>query len=53
MSHFDEVFLLFNVSSLDNLALKTEEDVNVAKKLVSLWTSFAKNGRPTPGKTCI
>merc|ERR1719234_1134395 len=47
VSHFDELFLLFKFSSLDDLALKTEEDVLVSQKLVSLWTNFAKTGKPT------
>ena len=51
MSHFDELFLLFKFSSLDDLALKTEEDVLVSQKLVSLWTNFAKTGKPTEGDT--
>jgi len=47
VSHFDELFLLFKFSSLDDLALKTEEDVLVSEKLVTLWTNFAKTGKPT------
>ena len=53
MSHFDELFLLFKFSSLDGLALKTEEDVLVSQKLVSLWTNFAKTGKPTEGDTYL
>ena len=51
VSHFDELFLLFKFSSLDDLALKTEEDVLVSEKLVTLWTNFAKTGKPTEGDT--
>ena len=49
MSHFDEVFLMFKFSSLNDLAIKTEEDVLVSQKLVSMWTNFAKTGKPTEG----
>jgi len=50
--HMDELFLLFKfpeVSSswLGDLALQTEEDKMVSRKLVTLWTNFAKNGSPT------
>jgi len=51
VSHVDELFLIFKfaqVSSswLGDLALQTDEDIEVSKKLVQLWTNFAKNGRP-------
>ena len=49
MSHFDEVFLMFKFSSLNDLAIKTEEDAIVSQKLVSMWTNFAKTGKPTEG----
>eukprot|EP00092_Neocalanus_flemingeri_P012684 GFUD01013668.1.p1 GENE.GFUD01013668.1~~GFUD01013668.1.p1 ORF type:complete len:641 (+),score=136.04 GFUD01013668.1:337-2259(+) len=52
VSHVDELFLLFKfaqVSSswLGDLALQTEDDIQVSQKLVQLWTHFAKHGRPT------
>ena len=49
VSHFDEVFLMFKFSSLNDLAVKTEEDALVSQKLVSMWTNFAKTGKPTEG----
>ena len=51
MSHFDELFLMFKFSSLNDLAMKTDEDVLVSQKLVSMWTNFAKTGKPTEGDT--
>jgi len=52
VSHCDELFFLFRVdqvssSWLGDLALQTEEDLIVQKKLVKLWTNFAKTGSPT------
>ena len=54
MSHVDELFLMFRfdqVSSswLGDLALQTEEDHIVQRKLVKLWANFAKTGQPTNG----
>ena len=54
MSHVDELFLMFRFSQvsgswLGDLALQTEEDIAVSRKLVQLWTNFAKTGRPTEG----
>ena len=51
VSHFDELFLMFKFSSLNDLAMKTDEDVLVSQKLVSMWTNFAKTGKPTEGDT--
>ena len=56
MSHVDELFLMFRFSQvsgswLGDLALQTEEDIRVSRKLVRLWTNFAKTGRPTEGRT--
>ena len=56
VSHVDELFLIFKfaqVSSswLGDLALQTDEDIEVSKKLVQLWTNFAKNGRPIEGNS--
>ena len=50
----DELFLLFRVSQvsgswLGDLSLQTPEDFTVSRKLVKLWTNFAKTGRPTEG----
>merc|ERR1712002_1042422 len=30
-----------------DLALQVEDDIEVSKKMLSLWTEFAKNGNPT------
>lgn len=54
MSHVDELFLLFRVSQvsgswLGDLALQTPEDITVSRKMVKLWTNFAKTGKPTEG----
>ena len=54
MSHVDELFLMFRFSQvsgswLGDLALQTEEDITVSRKLVHLWTNFAKTGKPTEG----
>ena len=51
MSHFDELFLMFKFSSLNGLAMKTDEDILVSQKLISMWTNFAKTGKPTEGDT--
>ena len=50
----DELFLLFRVSQvsgswLGDLSLQTPEDFTVSRKLVKLWTNFAKTGKPTEG----
>ena len=50
----DELFLMFRFSQvsgswLGDLALQTEEDITVSRKLVRLWTNFAKTGKPTEG----
>ena len=55
VSHADELFLMFKfqqVSSswLGDLALQTEQDIVVQRKLVKLWTHFAKTGKPTEGE---
>ena len=54
VSHVDELFLLFRFSQvsgswLGDLALQTPEDITVSRKLVTLWTNFAKTGKPTEG----
>ena len=45
------MFKFAQVSSswMGDLALQTEEDIQVSKKLVDVWTHFAKYGRPTEG----
>ena len=58
MSHVDELFLLFRFSRvsgswLGDLALQTPEDITVSRKLVRLWTNFAKTGKPTEGNILI
>ena len=55
VSHADELFLLFRFSQvssswLGDLALQTEEDFTVQRKLVNIWTQFAKTGKPTQGE---
>ena len=51
----DEVFLMFKFAQVSNswlgdLALQNDDDFKMSKKLVKLWTNFAKNGKPTEGK---
>ena len=36
-------------SWMGDLALQTEDDIRMSRKLVQLWTNFAKNGKPTEG----
>ena len=55
VSHVDELFLMFRFSQvsgswLGDLSLQTEEDITVSRKLVRLWTNFAKTGKPTEGR---
>jgi len=50
--HMDEVFLMFKFAQVSNswlgdLALQNDDDFKMSKKLVKLWTNFAKNGKPT------
>jgi len=52
VSHVDELFLMFKFAQVSNswmgdLALQTEDDIRMSRKLVQLWTNFAKNGKPT------
>ena len=54
VSHVDELFLLFRFSRvsgswLGDLALQTPEDIAVSRKLVKIWTNFARTGKPTEG----
>ena len=54
VSHVDELFLMFKFAQVSNswlgdLALQTDDDIRMARKLVQLWTNFAKHGRPTEG----
>jgi len=56
VSHVDELFLMFKFAQVSNswlgdLALQTDDDIRMARKLVQLWTNFAKNGRPTEDDT--
>jgi len=53
--HMDEVFLMFrhdevSRSWLGDLALQTEEDIQVSSKLLELWTTFATTGTPASDK---
>ena len=55
VSHVDELFLMFRFSQvsgswLGDLALQTEEDITVSRKLVRLWANFARTGQPTEGR---
>ena len=55
VSHMDELFLLFHFAQvsdswLGDLAIKTDDDILVSAKLVTLWTNFAKTGEPTEGE---
>jgi len=50
--HADEIFLLFrnddvSKSWLGDMALQTEEDILVSRKLLELWTEFAVSGKPS------
>merc|ERR1719383_960413 len=50
--HADELFLMFrnedvSKSWLGDLALNTEEDIHVSRKLLELWTNFAATGHPS------
>lgn len=45
VGHSDELFYLFPLSDL------SDDDVIVAKRMVSLWTSFAITGEPTVDRT--
>jgi len=52
VSHVDELFLMFKFAQVSNswmgdLALQTDDDIKMSRKLVQLWTNFAKYGRPT------
>jgi len=52
VSNTDELFIMFrheevSRSWLGDLALQVENDIEVSKKMLSLWTEFAKNGNPT------
>jgi len=52
VSNTDELFIMFrheevSRSWLGDLALQVENDIEVSKKMLNLWTEFAKNGNPT------
>ena len=46
-THFDELFLLFRGHGIPFLQRHSAEDEAVGRLLVTLWTNFAKHGRPT------
>ena len=46
-THFDELFLLFRGHGIPFLQRHSPEDEAVGRLLVTLWTNFAKDGRPT------
>merc|ERR1712080_264064 len=47
VSHFDEMFLVWNMPLLGKGALQTDHDKLVSQKLLEMWTNFAKTGNPT------
>jgi len=52
----DELFLMFRHDEVSrswfgDLALQTEEDITVSRKMLEMWTTFAITGNPTPSGT--
>jgi len=52
VSSTDELFLMFrheevSRSWLGDLALQTEDDIRMSRKMLELWTEFAATGNPT------
>ncbi|XP_056644900.1 juvenile hormone esterase-like isoform X2 [Diorhabda sublineata] len=46
--HADELGYLFNISSADDYLQKGPTEILAVRRLVKLWTNFAKYGNPTP-----
>merc|ERR1719397_779033 len=47
VSHFDEMFLLWNMPFLGKGPIQTHQDKVVSQKLLEMWTNFAKTGNPS------
>jgi len=45
-THFDEIFMLFKSRSIPFLKRHTDDDLNVSKVMLEIWTDFAKSGMP-------
>ena len=48
VGHGDELFMLFKTQKIPIESVYTDTDKATSKKILKLWTDFAKTGNPTP-----